>query len=139
MRNQFLQKTPENPPHCHVPLKGYKYGLWRAVTSNKVVIPTRQVGNRFLGSVKGFKYELRFRRNQLIKNRLHGVLQGTHQRRQCILFSVVFTHSPPSHLGSVWVLPVISLLLMGGVSWDPKRRRSWFSKYSILSGSHHTS
>ncbi len=33
-------------------------------------------------------------------------------RGQCILFSVVFTLSPPSHhVGSVWFLPVISLLL----------------------------
>jgi hypothetical protein len=75
------------------------------------------------------------------------------QRGQCILvFFVVFTPSPSSHHGSVWVLPVISLLLgldlhcfavaglpipnhmMGGeVSWDPKRRRSWASSYSILS------
>jgi hypothetical protein len=34
-----------------------------------------------------------------------------YQRRQCILFSVVFTPSSPSQRGSVWVLPVISLLL----------------------------
>ncbi len=48
----------------------------------------------------------------------------------------------------VWVLPFISLLLtntvslvraslnhmMGEVSWDPKRRRSWVSYYAILSG-----
>jgi hypothetical protein len=30
------------------------------------------------------------------------------QRGHCILFSVVFTPSPPSRRGSVWVLPVIS-------------------------------
>ncbi len=29
-------------------------------------------------------------------------------RGQCILFSVVFTPSPPSHHSSVWVLPVFS-------------------------------
>jgi hypothetical protein len=58
------------------------------------------------------------------------------------LFSVVFIPSPSSHHGSVWVLPVISLLLtntvspvrscplpmpnhmMGEVSWNQKRRRS---------------
>jgi hypothetical protein len=46
---------------------------------------------------------------------------------------------PLSHHGSVWVLPVISLLLsciagaglpnhmMGEVSWDRKRRRAWVS------------
>ncbi len=51
----------------------------------------------------------------------------------------------PSHYGSILVLPVISLLfnsiagagkfyyMMGEVSWDPKRRRSWPSYYSILS------
>ncbi len=35
---------------------------------------------------------------------------------QCILFSVVFTPSPPSHHGSVWVKPIISLLLNNTVS-----------------------
>jgi hypothetical protein len=61
-----------------------------------------------------------------------------------ILFSVVFTHSFPSHYGSVLVLPVISLhfnciagagkpyYMMGEVSWDPKRRRPWPSFYLIL-------
>ncbi len=56
------------------------------------------------------------------------------QRGRCVLFSAVFTPSPPSHHGSVWVLPVISLLLtntispvrtclsmIGEVSQDPKR------------------
>ncbi len=33
------------------------------------------------------------------------------QRGQCILFSVVYNTAPPSHHGSLWVLPVISLLL----------------------------
>ncbi len=66
------------------------------------------------------------------------------QRCQCILYSVVFTPSPPSHHGSVWLLPIISLLLttvilsrrfragmpvhmIGEVSWDSKRRRVWAS------------
>jgi hypothetical protein len=56
-----------------------------------------------------------------------------HQLAQCILFSVVFTPSPPSH----WVLTVIFLLLtnavspvqaclmsihmIGEVSWNPKK------------------
>jgi hypothetical protein len=39
---------------------------------------------------------------------------------QCILFSVVFTHSPPGYHGSVWVVPFISLLLTNTVS--PVRR-----------------
>ncbi len=30
-----------------------------------------------------------------------------HQQAQCMLFSVVFTPPPPSHHGSVWLLPVI--------------------------------
>ncbi len=30
---------------------------------------------------------------------------GLYQRGQCILVSVVFTLSPPSHNGSVWLLP----------------------------------
>ncbi len=42
--------------------------------------------------------------------------EGGDQRGQCILFSVVFTPSPPSHHGSVWALPVISLLLTNTVS-----------------------
>ncbi len=56
------------------------------------------------------------------------------QGADVILFSVVFTPSPPSHFGRVWVLPAISLHragflnhMMGKVSWDPKGRRSWAS------------
>ncbi len=41
----------------------------------------------------------------------------SHQRGQCILFSVVFTPSPPcSTHRSVWLLPAISLLLYNTVS-----------------------
>jgi hypothetical protein len=29
------------------------YVAWRASTTNRVVVPTRQAGNRFLGSLKG--------------------------------------------------------------------------------------
>ncbi len=28
---------------------------WRAGTSNRIVVPARQAGNRFLGSLKGLK------------------------------------------------------------------------------------
>ena len=50
-----------------------------------------------------------------------GTLRGTEhmsscQRGQRVLFSVVFTPPHPSHHGSVWVLPVISLLLANTVS-----------------------
>ncbi len=38
------------------------------------------------------------------------------QRSQCILFSVVFTPSPPSPYGSVWAQTVISLLVANTVS-----------------------
>ncbi len=38
------------------------------------------------------------------------LLCAANQRGQCILFSVVFTPSPPGHHGSVWVLSVISPL-----------------------------
>jgi hypothetical protein len=31
------------------------YVAWRARTSNRVVVPARQAGNRFLGSLKGYK------------------------------------------------------------------------------------
>ena len=31
------------------------YVAWRAGTSNKVVAPARQAGNRFLGSLKGLQ------------------------------------------------------------------------------------
>jgi hypothetical protein len=31
------------------------YVAWRAGTKNRVVVPARQAGNRFLGSFKGFK------------------------------------------------------------------------------------
>jgi hypothetical protein len=40
----------------------------------------------------------------------------SHQGGQCILFSVVFTPPPPSNHGSVWLLPVISLLLTNTIS-----------------------
>jgi hypothetical protein len=40
----------------------------------------------------------------------------TVSRGHCILFSVVFTPSPPSHHGSVSVLPVVSLFLTNTVS-----------------------
>ncbi len=46
---------------------------------------------------------------------------------QCILFSVVFTPSPPSHHGIVWVPSVISLLLTNIVS----PVRAW---YGIMDG-----
>jgi hypothetical protein len=44
-----------------------------------------------------------------------GFGKGQSNKDQCILFSVVFTPSPSSHHGSVWVLPVISLLLTNTV------------------------
>ncbi len=31
------------------------YAAWRACTSNRVVVPARQAGNRFLGSLKGLQ------------------------------------------------------------------------------------
>ncbi len=36
----------------------YVYSLWLAGTTNGVVVPARQAGNRFLGSLKGLKYDL---------------------------------------------------------------------------------
>ncbi len=33
------------------------YVAWRAGTSNRVVVPGRQAGNRFLGSLKGLQIE----------------------------------------------------------------------------------
>ncbi len=36
MRIQFMQKTPENPPYCHVPLKQFPYNLqYRICISRK--------------------------------------------------------------------------------------------------------
>ncbi len=32
--------------------------LWRARTTNRVVVPARQAGNRFLGSLKGLQIRL---------------------------------------------------------------------------------
>jgi hypothetical protein len=34
------------------------YVAWRPSTTNRVIISTRQAGNRFLGSLKGYKYGL---------------------------------------------------------------------------------
>jgi hypothetical protein len=48
-------------------------------------------------------------RFQQIRHSKYSVWFGL--RGQCKLFSVVFTRSPTSHHGCVWVLPVISLLL----------------------------
>jgi hypothetical protein len=46
-----------------------------------------------------------------------GTVRGCEKREgQCILFYVVFTPSTSSHHGSVWFLPVISLLLINTVS-----------------------
>jgi hypothetical protein len=48
------------------------YVAWRAGTSNRVVIPARQDGNRFLGSLKGLQiqaldsYKITFYSIQLI-------------------------------------------------------------------------
>ncbi len=36
-------------------LKVYKFGIWRVGTSKRVVVPDRQAGNRFLGSLKGIQ------------------------------------------------------------------------------------
>ncbi len=36
-----------------------------------------------------------------------GGIDTAHQQVLCILFSVVFTPPPPSHHGSVWLLPAI--------------------------------
>ncbi len=69
------------------------------------------------------------------------------QRGQGILFSVVltpFSPQPPRQCGFyTWHLSTLnwpcitdaglSIHMMGEVSWDPKRRRSWVSYYSILS------
>ncbi len=41
---------------------------------------------------------------------------GQQPTGRSVLFSVVFTLSPPSHHGSVWLLPAISLLLTNTVS-----------------------
>ncbi len=45
------------------------------------------------------------------------------------LFSVVFTPSPPSHYGNVWVLPVISLLLTNTVSPVRACLSTWWEKF----------
>jgi hypothetical protein len=70
---------------------------------------------------------------------------------QCVLFSVVFTPPLPSHQGSTWLLHIIFLLLTNSLSpvWacpsydqrgfvGAKKRRSWASKNSILSGTSST-
>ncbi len=35
------------------------YVAWRAGTTNRVVVPARQAGNRFLGSLKGLQIQVR--------------------------------------------------------------------------------
>ncbi len=51
------------------------------------------------------------------------------QRGQCILISVVLTPSPPSHLGSLWLLPVISLLLTNTVPPVRASRCIWLERF----------
>jgi hypothetical protein len=36
------------------------YVAWRAGTTNRVVVPARQDGNRFLGSLKGLQIRAQF-------------------------------------------------------------------------------
>ncbi len=50
-------------------------------------------------------------------------------RGQFILFSVVFTPSPPSRQGSVWVLPDISLLLTRTISWVRACLSIWSERF----------
>jgi hypothetical protein len=78
-------------------------------------------------------------------------IPNLHQGPYVFLFSVVFTSSPPpSHHGSVWVQPVISLLLTNTISplraclsiglerfrGTEKEDECGSLKYSILSGLH---
>jgi hypothetical protein len=51
------------------------------------------------------------------------------QKRPWILFSVVFTPSPSSHRGSVWVLPVISLLLNNTISPLRASLSIWWKRF----------
>ncbi len=51
------------------------------------------------------------------------------QQDQCILFSVVFTRNPSSQHGSVWLLPVISLLLTNTVSPVWVRLTTWWERF----------
>ncbi len=54
---------------------------------------------------------------------------GCHRLRSSILFSVVFTPSPCSHHGSVWFLPVSSLLLTNTLSPVRARLSIWWEKF----------
>ncbi len=51
------------------------------------------------------------------------------QRGQFILFSVVFSPHPRSHHGSVWLLPVISLLLTNTVSLVRACLSIWLERF----------
>jgi hypothetical protein len=54
-RNRFLEI--DSTSLCS--LAGRYDVAWRAGTTNRVVVPTRQAGNRFLGSLKGLKSKYR--------------------------------------------------------------------------------
>ncbi len=42
------------------------YVAWRGVTSNRVVVPVRLAGNRFLGSLKGLQIRVQASRNRFL-------------------------------------------------------------------------
>ncbi len=45
------------------------YVAWRAGTKNRVVVPARQAGNRFLGSLKGIQIRAQYTRKRIGRSR----------------------------------------------------------------------
>jgi hypothetical protein len=62
----------KNIVHCSEPVFVNVYGAnesippacvdWRAGTTNRVIVPARQAGNRFLGSLKGLQIRAQYHR-----------------------------------------------------------------------------
>jgi hypothetical protein len=76
------------------------YVAWRAGTSNRVVVPARQAGNRSSGSLKGLQtraqdtdaekmHEVGSKRNQMIRGQtewvpVHGKRKKIDRKRKCM-------------------------------------------------------
>jgi hypothetical protein len=71
IKNTFVRSYPEKRTRARICKRLRRPGIdsedsippayvaWRAVTTNSFVVQARQAVNRFLGSFKGYKYELR--------------------------------------------------------------------------------
>jgi hypothetical protein len=105
---RLIVSQPAVVPECF-PIVGIGFP-----TSSLMCLPpwTQRGGNTLLGGGGG---RGKANSDDWIESLALYILCETSQRGQYILFSVVFTPPPLSHHGSIWLLPVISLLLTNTV------------------------